>query len=212
MIRGTGVPADAPPTVLIAGHWDTRLIADRETEPARRQPVPGANDGASGTAVILELARALSVDRPSVTVAFALLDGEDLGEHYYGSKVLAAELTRRRAARWRPNGAVVLDMVGRRGLRCTTEIQSVSRAAALWNRVHASADALGLAGHFHGPAQRVNDDHVALQRAGIQSIVLIDYTDPHWHTLDDVPEHCAPESLLAVGSVVLHFVRGLRAP
>jgi glutaminyl-peptide cyclotransferase len=209
-IRGTAVGGDGPPHVMVCAHWDTRPVADADPDPALRAlPVPGASDGASGTAVVLELARALHAARPASTVSFALFDGEDLGEHYYGSRVFAPASRRPGSARWSPRGAVVLDMVGGHGVRCTTEIQSVSRAAALWNRVHASADALGLDRHFHGPARVVNDDHVFLGRAGIPAIVLIDYSYPHWHTTADVPERCSAASLRAVGRVMLHFVRSL---
>jgi glutaminyl-peptide cyclotransferase len=209
-IQGSAAGEDEPPHVMVCAHWDTRPVADADPDPARRTlPVPGANDGASGTAVVLELARALRAARPASTIAFALFDGEDLGEHYYGSRIFAPESRRARSRRWRPRGAVVLDMVGGRDLRCTTEIQSINQAAALWNRVHASATALGLGGHFHGPALRVNDDHVFLNRAGIPSIVLIDYSYPHWHTTADVPESCSAGSLQAVGDVMLHFVRSL---
>ncbi|MDB4947681.1 MAG: peptidase [Gemmatimonadetes bacterium] len=207
-----GAPAreGAAPELMICAHWDTRPVADSDPDPARRHlPVPGANDGASGVAVLLELARALHARRPPRSVGFCLFDGEDLGDYYYGSRIFARAAGMPGFARWRPRAAVLLDMVGGRNLRCTAEINSIVHAPSLWNRVHASAAALGLDARFHGPAMRITDDHVFLNRAGIPSIVLIDYAYPHWHTLADTVESCDAESLQTVGDVVLHFVRAL---
>jgi glutaminyl-peptide cyclotransferase len=213
LVRGRG-EQDAPPerirpALMLCAHWDTRPVADHDPDPARRaEPVPGANDGASGTAVLLEAARALRAERPAESVVLAFWDGEDLGEYYYGSRVFARVCGRADAARWRPAQAVLLDMVGGRGLRCTTERNSIRYAPALWNRVHAVAAALGLEAHVGGPARTINDDHVFLNRAGIPSIVLIDYSYPYWHSTHDTADKCAPQSLQVVGDVALALARG----
>lgn len=199
--------ADAAPDLMLSAHWDTRPIADSDPDPARRAlPVPGANDGASGTAVVLEAARALRAARPPRSVALALWDGEDLGEYYYGSHAYEAAV-RRGTVPWRARRGILLDMVGKRGLRCSTERNSMRLAPELWRGVHACADGMGLGAHFGGRAYAVNDDHVVLSRAGIPTVLLIDYDYPQWHTTADTVDQCDAGSLQVVGDVVLRFVR-----
>jgi glutaminyl-peptide cyclotransferase len=205
-IHGTG-DGGAPPLMLSA-HWDTRPVADSDPDPARRGlPVPGANDGASGVAVLLELARVLRLRRPRRPVILAFWDGEDLGEYYYGSR-LFADLARRPAfRRWQAAESVVADMVAGRDLRCSTEAYSQRQHPALWARIQRIANGLGLADRFGGRAYAIHDDHVFLTRGGIPSVLLIDYTYPHWHTTHDVPEHCEAESLGVVGRVLEALAR-----
>jgi hypothetical protein len=211
LLRGAHDPRVAAdrvrPALMLCAHWDTRPVADQDPDPRKRGlPVPGANDGASGVAVLLEVARALRAQRPAISIVFAFWDGEDLGEYYYGSRLFAAHCARPGFERWRPRRAVLLDMVGGAGLRCTAELNSLSHAPGLWNDVHDAVRRLGLDRHFHGAAQGVNDDHMMLNRAGIPSIVLIDYSYPYWHTASDTVERCSAESLQIVGDVVLRFV------
>lgn len=195
------------PDLMLSAHWDTRPVADRDPDPARRAlPVPGANDGASGTAVVLEAARALRAERPRRSVALALWDGEDLGEYYYGSHAYEAAV-RRGTVPWLPRRGILLDMVGKRGLRCSTERNSMRLAPDLWNRLHACADGMGLGAHFGGRAYAINDDHVFLSRAGIPTVLLIDYDYPQWHTTADTVDRCDAGALQVVGDVVLRFVR-----
>jgi glutaminyl-peptide cyclotransferase len=197
----------AEPDLMLSAHWDTRPVADQDPDPARRAlPVPGANDGASGVAVLLEAARALRARRPARPVVLALWDGEDLGEYYYGSRAYAAAF-RRGAVAWRPRRGILLDMVGKRGLRCCTEGNSLRLAPELWRRLHACADEMGLGAHFGGRAFTITDDHVFLSGAGIPTVLLIDYEYPRWHTTADTVEQCDAGSLQVVGDVVLRFVR-----
>jgi Zn-dependent M28 family amino/carboxypeptidase len=207
---GAADTGDAAPraAVLLGTHWDTRPIADLDPdESRRREPAPGASDGASGVAVLLELARVLRAERPPATVAVAFWDGEDLGEHCYGSRVFARAVRRRSGARRRPERAVVIDMIGGRALRCSTETGSRAVAPELWAGLHACAAELGLERHFGGPPVRVTDDHVALSCAGIPSVLLIDWSYRHRHTTSDTPEQCSPDSLAAVGRVLHRYVR-----
>jgi glutaminyl-peptide cyclotransferase len=201
-------PADGVPPLMLSTHWDTRPVADRDPDPARRHlPVPGANDGASGVAVLLEMARAFRAQPPARPVVLGFWDGEDLGEYYYGSRAYALAL-RRGSAPFRARGGVVLDMVGKAGLRCNVENNSVRQAPELWRQVHEAADALGLGARFGGRPHAMTDDHVFLSRAGIPSILLIDYVYPQWHTTADTVDRCDPASLEVVGDVLLHLARG----
>lgn len=207
LVHGSAGSADEAPDVMLSAHWDTRPVADRDPDPARRAlPVPGANDGASGVAVVLEAARALRARRPPRPVVLALWDGEDLGEYYYGSRAYTDALARGTAP-WRPRRGILLDMVGKRGLRCSTELHSERLAPGLWRQVHAAADALGLGAHFGGRRFSITDDHVFLNRAGIPTVLLIDYEYPPWHTTADTVDQCDARALEVVGDVVLHFVR-----
>lgn len=211
LIRGTcdeGIPIDRiQPEVMLCAHWDTRPIAEHDPDPSRRSdPIPGANDGASGVAVLLEVARALHIRPPAISVLLAFWDGEDLGEYYYGSRVYTKVCDEPAHARWRPRRAILLDMVGGAGLRCTSELHSMEYAKPLWENVHRVARAMGLEGHFGGPPRRINDDHVFLNRAGIPAIVLIDYSYPFWHSTADDVDKCSAESLGVVGSVLLRYL------
>jgi SAM-dependent methyltransferase len=206
-VRGTDDEEGAVPGLMLSTHWDTRPVADKDPDPAKRHlPVPGANDGASGVAVLLEAARALRARRPARSVVLGFWDGEDMGEYYYGSRAYARELRAGRAP-WGARRGIVLDMVARPDLRCNTEAHSLRLAPALWREVHDQARALGLGAHFGGPAAAIMDDHVFLGRAGIPSILLIDYAYPQWHTTDDTVEHCDPRSLQVAGDLVLHVAR-----
>jgi glutaminyl-peptide cyclotransferase len=192
--------------LMLAAHWDTRPVADQDPDPARRgEPVPGANDGASGVAVVLEAARAIAAAGPPRDVIVCLFDGEDLGDHYYGSRLYARWVQRREAARWRPARAVVADMVGKRALRCASETHSRTRAPALWAELMRCAAELGLTDHFGGPESAINDDHVSLLRIGIPAVLLIDYTYPQWHTTADTAEQCDAGSLAVVGRTLVHL-------
>lgn len=207
LVRGTEDPEESVPELMLSTHWDTRPVADQDPDPAKRHlPVPGANDGASGVAVLLEVARALRTRRPARSVVLGFWDGEDLGEYYYGSRAYARELRAGRAP-WGARRGIVLDMVGKPNLRCNTESHSLRQAPELWREVHQHARSLGLDAHFGGPANTITDDHVFLSRAGIPSILLIDYAYPQWHTTADTVEHCDPASLQVVGDLVLRAAR-----
>lgn len=207
LVHGRGA-RDESPDLMLSAHWDTRPVADQDPDPARRgEPVPGANDGASGVAVVLEAARALRAHRPPRPVVLALWDGEDLGEYFYGSRAWGFASRRGRVA-WRPRRGILLDMVGKRGLRCTTELNSLRQAPELWRRVHATAGELGLGAHFGGRPLAITDDHVFLAQAGVPTILLIDYDYPQWHTTADTVERCDAASLQAIGDVVLRVVHG----
>ncbi|BCM94310.1 hypothetical protein IAD21_06215 [Abditibacteriota bacterium] len=193
--------------LMLSTHWDTRPVADSDPDLSRRaEPVPGANDGASGVAVLLELARVLSTQRPRQTIILAFWDGEDFGEYYYGGRLFSRMIKRRKNRRWRAREGILLDMVGKHPLRCTTENHSLAFHPHLWEEVHAQAAALGLEKHFHGPPRSITDDHVFLTRGGIPTILLIDYSYRYWHTVSDTVDKCSTESLGVVGAVLQRYI------
>lgn len=201
--------------VLLAAHWDTRPIADQEIDPDKKKmPIVGANDGASGVAVLLELARVFAKQKPDVGVVMAFLDGEDYGTTaegmFLGSKHLAANLEKGLALRGKPikiDYGILLDMVGDKNLKIHKEENSVNAAPDVVEKVWAAAKELGYKDKFVPQVGfSIQDDHVPLIRAGVRCIDIIDFDYGPWHTLDDTPDKCSAESLKTVGEVVAHVI------
>ncbi len=201
------IGADRPTQVLLAAHWDTRPTADQDPVPTNRpMPIPGANDGASGVAILLEVARVLKDAPPPVGVIIAMLDGEDYGPGidamFLGSRYYARNL-----APVRPSWGILLDMVGDRELQILREGTSQQRAAAVNDKVWRAARELGRREFVDATGSAILDDHIPLLDAGVPMIDLIDFSyGPNhswWHTLADTPDKCSAASLEAVGQVVL---------
>lgn len=202
--------------ILLTAHWDSRPVAERNPDPASRvRPVPGANDGASGVAVLLALADELARTPPQVGVDILLTDGEDWGhdpttyeteidEMLLGSRHFAST----HGATYRPLFGILLDMVGERGARFPMERNSLALAPEVVRRVWEVADDLGYDDMFpEEPGRAVNDDHVVLSQAGIRTIDIIDFDYPAWHTTEDTPDKTDAATLGAVGDVVLEVIR-----
>ncbi len=199
---------DARRRILFGAHWDTRVFAERDPDPAKRTlPVPGANDGASGVAVLLEVARALHARPPTVGVDLVFFDGEDCGvEGDVRSWALGSQRFVADHPAYRPGYAVILDMVGRRGTRIPREANSLAGAPALVEAVWTVAREEGLSVLADSTGTPVMDDHIPFLAAGIPAVDLIDLADPNWHTVSDLPGGCAPESLEQVGRLVLALI------
>jgi len=197
---------EATKQVMLCAHWDTRPTADQEVDEAKRkQPIPGANDGASGVAVLLELARNFAAKKPEIGVQFVFLDGEDYGPHsdrmYLGAKYYA-----KKPALPKPTYAILLDMIGDKNLDIYREKNSETQARAINDKVWAAADAVGAKGFVYGVGYEIEDDHLPLLAAGIPTIDLIDFNYGPWHTLDDDADKCSGESLKQVGDVMAKVI------
>jgi hypothetical protein len=191
--------------ILFGAHWDSRPWADEEKASAlRRVPIPGANDGASGVAVLLELARCLSRTPPALGVDLALFDGEDMGTEQNPSGFF------RGSQRYvellgddRPIFVVVVDMVGRKGAYFHWEGNSRDQAPNIVDLVWGEASYLGVRSFLPGVKYSVYDDHIPFLNAGIPAIDVIEFGFPEWHTLGDTPAICDPATLEGVGRVLL---------
>ena len=210
--RGT----PAADRLWVAAHFDTRPIADQDRDPARRGlPVPGANDGASGTAVLLHLMEILAAEAPPTAVDLLFFDGEDSGAA--GDAAGFCLGSRHLAATWQdfgsplagppPRGLVLLDMIGDAELSVPMEATSLQYAGEWTTGIFARAAELGLTAFEPVPGRAVFDDHVPFLAAGIPAVDLIDFDYPHWHTTADTPEACSPGSLAQVGTLVLDLIR-----
>jgi glutaminyl-peptide cyclotransferase len=197
--------------VVLAAHWDTRPWADRDPVVAKQHlPILGANDGASGVAVILELARVLrqSHEQPTVGVDLALFDGEDLGTDADPSGFFRGSS---RYVEWKseetpPIFVVVVDMVGSKTMVLHWEGNSRKNASNIVDLVWEEARSLGVRNFRSDVKHTVFDDHIPFLNAGIPAIDLIDFDYPYWHTTHDTVDKCSAESLEAVGRVLLSVI------
>lgn len=214
--------------ILVTAHWDSRPWADHDPdESKRREPVLAANDGASGVAVIIELARAMQKQRPGIAVDFACLDAEDYGTPEWdkasagdddartwclGTQYFAANPP---LPGYMPRYAINLDMVGGRGAKFMQEGFSKQYAPGVVSKVWAFAAEAGYSDFF--PQQDggyVTDDHLPLNEiAAIPTIDVIpcykDYETsfgPTWHTTHDTPDNIDRNTLKAVGQTMLHVI------
>jgi len=206
---------DAAERILFLAHWDTRPRADQSANLAeQRMPVPGANDGASGVAVLLGVADALKTKPPTVGVDLLFVDGEDYGDFADSTQVLIGSrwFAAHQPVGYPPLYAVLFDMVGDRDLRIGYEGNSQAFAPEVVSLVWSTAARLGYSEVFIQQIEStLTDDHVALQRAGIHAIDVVDFNygpnNSYWHTTDDTIDKVSASSLQIVGDVAVALVR-----
>ncbi len=192
----------AEPVILLGAHYDTRIYADDDPNPENHaKPVPGANDGASGVAVLLELARALPAD--SVPVELVFFDAEDNGriagwDWILGSSAYAA------AMQSQPKAVVIVDMIGDADLDIYLERNSDPE---LMRQIWGVAQRLGYKHAFIPEYKyRVLDDHLPFIEKGLKAVDIIDLDYPYWHTIDDTPDKVSAQSLNIVGDTLLSWL------
>jgi hypothetical protein len=197
----------SPPMVVLCTHFDTKRMAF---------PFSGANDGASGTAVLLELARVLATEPGEVTWRVLFLDGEEAvrpqwldPDNRYGSRHHVRGLQKTGLAA-RVKACVLIDLVGDKDLRFNTELYSDRRLLELF---FDAAKAHGLGRHVDGRSQEIKDDHLSFLAANIPSVDLIDFdygpSNRYWHTPDDIVDNCSAASLGAAGRILLYGLADL---
>lgn len=201
-----------PCRFLIGSHFDTRHVAEEDSDPARRsRPIPGANDGTSGTAVVLALASALpGLLPPNVGADVVLFDGEEMGYPDLGGYCKGSQYFAERSGpglKGKAKFGIILDMVGSPATQFKIEAASArlnpALADALWDLGRARD-----AGAF--PRERqgaIGDDHVPLSQAGIPSVLVIGWGYPQWHTSEDTVARVSRERLGLVQGTIGDLLR-----
>lgn len=212
---------EADRRILLLAHWDSRPWADQDPDPARRKlPVDGANDGASGVGVLLEIARQLNAEKPACGVDILFVDAEDWGtDGDENSWAMGARhfVENPPVKDYFPDQAILLDMVGGKGATFCREYFSEQAAPQLAQSLWGIAASRGYADIFlNRLGGAVTDDHVQLIRHGIPAVDIIEYHpeqdsgfNPAWHTTADNMDAIDPNTLKAVGETVLQYVRSL---
>ncbi|GJL77534.1 MAG: glutamine cyclotransferase [Nitrospinaceae bacterium] len=199
------------PPILIGAHFDTRPYADEESNPAlQSRPILGANDGGSGTAVLLALAEYLKQNQDRRSVELVFFDGEDYGkkgsgENLLGSTHYAAQLRETSPDSW-PYCVIIIDMVGDRDLEIFRETHSVKSASWLVDLIFGVAKEMNVPQFINKSKYTIFDDHYPFIGLGIPSVLLIDFDYPYWHKMTDTLDKCSPENLYAVFSVVVEVL------
>jgi hypothetical protein len=211
---------DRPKRFLLCAHYDTRPYPDSDRR-NRRGVFVGANDGASGTAALIELGHQLSDLPADVGVDIVLFDGEEFvfeqgrDEYFLGSKFFANHY------RAQPpvipyRGGILLDMIGDRELKIYYEKNSLRYARDLARSIWRTAEKLGVRAFVSRSRHTIDDDHIPLnQIARIPTVDLIDFDYPrpgigapsYWHTEQDIPENCSGQSLAAVVWVIHQWLK-----
>jgi Zn-dependent M28 family amino/carboxypeptidase len=212
---------EATNRVLLIAHWDSRHVADNDPIRSKRaQPVPAANDGASGAAILLEIARVSTIKTPQTGIDLLLADAEDYGapdtwtgQHREEDWALGTQAWAREAAKkgYKADYGILLDMVGASDATFFREYFSERYAPETADLVWSIARDLGYSSLFvnsEGPA--ITDDHVFVNRiAHIPTIDIIDTRQqygqtfyPYWHTTDDTLDKLSKETLGKVGHVL----------
>ena len=206
---------DAAYRIMLMAHWDTREFADQDLNPENRSlPIIGANDGASGVAVLLTLAEILHALPPlNIGVDLLFVDGEDMGKSGDPDKFgLGTQAFANHVPEPRPQFAICIDMVADQEQHFPIERFSLQQAPDIVQSIWTLANDLGYPQFENRIGPAVMDDHYYLYKyAKIPAIDIIDFEYPnkdvnYWHTLQDIPENCSTESLEAVGTVMTHFI------
>jgi glutaminyl-peptide cyclotransferase len=209
---------DRTKRVLIASHYDTRPIADQEEKERNwYKPFLSANDGTAGVAFLMELGHHIKDLKTGVGVDFVLFDGEEYiydnrreenggDKYFFGSKHFATTYTKDKP-KYKYLAGVVLDMIAGKNARFPVEINSFVNAGNLVNELWGIAQDLNCDAFVYKEGSSVEDDHLALNRARIPTVDIIDFSYKHWHRLTDVPENCSPEPMEQVAKVLLAWLQ-----
>ena len=210
---------DAEQRVLLACHYDTRPHADRDPnmQLARQGKFLGANDGASGVALFMELGHHIRQIKPTYGVDFIFFDGEELVFHpndpyFLGSTHFAKEY-HDQPPKYQYVCGVLVDMIGGKELEIYQEQNSLYYAPEVTRSVWRVAKELKVREFIAKPKHEVRDDHLPLNEiANIPTCDIIDFDYPHWHTMKDAPAACSGASLAKVGRVLLGWLEAVPAP
>jgi hypothetical protein len=207
---------DRKQRVILCSHYDTRPIADQEPDPRQwRQPFLSANDGGSGVAVLMDLANHMKELKTNIGVDFVLFDGEEYifdahrDKYFFGSEHFA-QVYQRDRNKHHYVAAVLLDMIAGKDVHIPAEQNSWIQAKTLVEDLWKIAAELKCTAFANSVGQAVQDDHLALNKAGIPAVDLIDFDYPHWHRLSDVPANCSADSMSQVARVLIVWLERVK--
>lgn len=212
-IQGVNILASFNPRlsrrILLGAHYDTRPWADKDKNPdVHNKPIPGANDGASGVAVLLEIAKIISQKEPEeIGVDLVFFDLEDSGSYdddkswCKGSQFFAENYSEDE-----PEAAIIIDMIGDKDLHIPMEYFSYHNSPVLTSDIWKIADNLGFKSFQNKIGVPIYDDHYPLLENGFNVIDIIDMDYKYWHTLQDLPKNCSSESLYEVGQTLINYI------
>lgn len=196
--------------IIIGSHWDSRLWAERDPEEKNRDiPIEGANDGGSGVAVIIELAK-ITRNFKNIGIDYVFFDGEEFGregsdDYCQGSRYFAKNIGLLYPDKI-PSQAIIIDMVGDADQQFYYEKSSVYYAPELTKRIWTAASDFGFSQWIAQAKYHIVDDHTPLQELGIKAILMIDYDYPYWHKQSDRIDKVSAQSLERVGKVILKIL------
>lgn len=207
--------------VILCCHYDTRPIADQESKRADwDRPFASANDGTSGVAMLMELARHMKTVDPAVGVDFVLFDGEEYifnnspvgGDDYFlGSEYFAKDYARTKGTRkFTYEAALLFDLCHAENARLRVEAYSYQFAPNVVQQVWKVAERLGAKSFLYERGDEVRDDHLALNMVGIPAVDIIDFGYPHWHKLSDTADKISAKQMTEVANVAMSWVRILK--
>lgn len=191
------------PWIIIGAHYDSRIFADQDPVSSNQlTPVPGANDGASGVSVMLELSRIIP-EFINGEIWLVFFDDEDNGnieghEWITGSTKFVEQMD------GNPDAVIIVDMIGDKDLNIFYEKNSnLTLMKEIWD----IANDLGYSEEFHKEYKwSMIDDHTPFVTAGIPAVDIIDFDYPYWHTIQDTPDKISPESLGKIGNTLVAWM------
>lgn len=198
---------NAKERILVCCHYDTRPFPDQDRDKPRGRFI-GANDGASGVALFMELAHHMKTIKPRYGIDFVFFDGEELvyrpsDKYFHGSEYFARWISQT-PPNYRYVAGVLVDLIGDKSLNLPIEKNSLQMAPKVTRSIWATAKRLGVKEFIDKPKHEVNDDHIPLNKiARIPTCDIIDFDYFAWHKTTDLPSACSGESLEKVGRVLL---------
>ncbi len=209
--------------IILCAHWDTRPRSDHDPDPKKRDlPILGANDGASGVGILLEIARLLKDQKVNYGIELVFFDGEDYGKESdldnfcLGSKYYAANYKDPNF----PTFGILLDLVGDKDASFAEEGNSLRYARDVVNMVWGIASQVNATMFKQSEGEAIYDDHIPMNQAGLKTIDIIDAelvgaNTPvkrrnYWHTQGDTMENIGKNSLQQVGDVLTYLIYSLK--
>jgi len=195
--------------ILLGAHYDTRPWADKDKDKDNHNvPILGANDAASGVAVLLEIASKLAEKQPKqFGIDLVFFDLEDMGS--YGNNdtwCLGSSYFAQNYKGEKPEKSIIVDMIGDADLQIEMEYYSYYNSPELVNEIWEIATELNFKQFKPKITKGIYDDHYPLIVAGFEAIDIIDFEYPYWHTIEDTRDKCSPHSLYVVGQTLLTLI------